>query len=272
MADPLSGEDNNGPAADRPAVLVVMDPTDDAAVTAAALQAHNPGMGRITVHPTPAASNVQTLAHDLLTALGKPLHRLGAEKITSAHLAWQTALAWLSGERHQQVVVLRAHLMNETRWASLLEIPVLTGAQLVLIHHAQHLSPAHQRLLSPIAHQITHDITEALPSLHGQYPHEDPSPPGVPLPALPRSDFPHFRAEMFRHLSAEQFAAADAEYTHGIAAACRWLTRHAAAALDSRDISPLPAARRDRRGIRRLRGKLLCGHLAATGRRTALSR
>ncbi|MEU7990572.1 hypothetical protein AB0B56_37500 [Streptosporangium canum] len=248
MTDPLSGEDNHAPAADRPAVLVVMDPTDDAAVTAAALQAHNPAMGRITVHPTPVTSSVQTLAHDLLAALGKPLHRLGAEKITSARLAWQAALAWLSGERHQQVVVLRAHLMNETRWASMLEIPTLTSAQLVLIHHAQRLSPAHQRLLSSIPHRITHDITKALPPLHGEHPYEDSFPPSVSLPELPRSDFPHFRAEMFRHLSAEQFAAADTEYTRGVETACHWLTRHpdyhrhAAAALGPRNIVRLHAA------------------------------
>ncbi|WP_141704057.1 hypothetical protein [Planobispora rosea] len=209
-------------------MIIVMDPTDDASVTAAALAAHNPTAGRITVHPTPDTSSVQTLAHDLLAALGKPLHRLGEEKILSARPAWQAALAWLSGEAHQQLIVLRTHLMNETRWEHLLKIPVLTGTQLLLVYHTTQLGAVHQSMLTPLSHQITDDISHVLRLDHSgedSYPsHSDP--PATSIPPLPRIDFPHFRAEMRRQLSDDQFAVADAEYAYGIEHACLWLTRH----------------------------------------------
>ena len=54
-----------------PPVTVVHDPDDDYAFMAAALAAHAPALGRITVHPTPVASAPASLAHDLLRSLGK---------------------------------------------------------------------------------------------------------------------------------------------------------------------------------------------------------
>ena len=45
-----------------PPVTVLLDPHDDANVTAALLAAHDPAAGRVTVHPTPATSSPSALA------------------------------------------------------------------------------------------------------------------------------------------------------------------------------------------------------------------
>ncbi|MFE3527005.1 hypothetical protein ACFXOD_36620 [Streptomyces sp. NPDC059161] len=55
-----------------PPVTVVLDPYDDVVHTRAALAAHAPHHGRLTVHPTPGADAAIALAHDILAALGKP--------------------------------------------------------------------------------------------------------------------------------------------------------------------------------------------------------
>lgn len=59
-----------------PPVTVLLDPADDAAVTRAELAAHDPSACRITVHPTPAASDA-ALVLDILAALGKLTMSLG---------------------------------------------------------------------------------------------------------------------------------------------------------------------------------------------------
>ncbi|MFC7472683.1 hypothetical protein ACFQVA_42505 [Actinomadura keratinilytica] len=56
-----------------PPLTVVHDPHDDHAFMAAALAAHTPQAGHITVHPTPVASAPASLAHDLLRSMGKHL-------------------------------------------------------------------------------------------------------------------------------------------------------------------------------------------------------
>jgi hypothetical protein len=55
-----------------PGLTLVMDPHDDAAHTHAALAAHHPPSGRITLHPGPGTTSDTALAHDLLAALGRP--------------------------------------------------------------------------------------------------------------------------------------------------------------------------------------------------------
>ncbi|MFJ3794614.1 hypothetical protein [Kitasatospora sp. NPDC090091] len=58
---------------DPPPVTVVLDPFDDALHTRAALAAHDPAAGRLTVHPTPGTDSTVCLAYDVLAALGKPV-------------------------------------------------------------------------------------------------------------------------------------------------------------------------------------------------------
>jgi hypothetical protein len=78
-----------------PAVTVLADAEDDAAVTAALLDAHDPSVGCVVVHPTPAVSSSSALARDLLAALGRPVGQLASERISSAGPAFKAATAWM---------------------------------------------------------------------------------------------------------------------------------------------------------------------------------
>ena len=51
-------------------VTVLLDPGDDAAVTADLLQFHHPASGVVVIHPTPSSGWQTSLAHDLLEARG----------------------------------------------------------------------------------------------------------------------------------------------------------------------------------------------------------
>ncbi|MCW8103452.1 hypothetical protein [Streptomyces tauricus] len=117
-------------------VTIVVDEQDDLFYTQAALQAHRPGEGRITVQPTPASASPAALAHDMLYALGKRLAP-GPHSpdvwLDSVNAAWLAAAAWgvAIGVRH--VVVPRAHLLTLRRIDQLLAWRELTGSQLTLL-------------------------------------------------------------------------------------------------------------------------------------------
>ncbi|TQM81763.1 hypothetical protein FHX81_4140 [Saccharothrix saharensis] len=87
---------------------VLLDGADDVVVTRALLAAHRPAAGRITVHPTPSATGANSLAYDVLAALGRPVTRLGEEKISGIVPAWQAIAAWVAADEVEQVTVLRA--------------------------------------------------------------------------------------------------------------------------------------------------------------------
>ncbi|MFI2206691.1 hypothetical protein ACH47Z_39400 [Streptomyces sp. NPDC020192] len=59
-----------------PDVTVLLDPGDDAVITRAALAAHDPAAGHITLRPTSGTTSDRYFAHDRLAALGKPAHRV----------------------------------------------------------------------------------------------------------------------------------------------------------------------------------------------------
>ncbi|MEF9908562.1 hypothetical protein [Streptomyces sp. P9-A2] len=117
-------------------VTIVVDERDDLFYTQAALQAHRPEEGRITVQPTPASGSPAALAHDMLYALGKRLAP-GPNSpdvwLDSVNAAWLAAAAWgvATGVRH--VVVPRAHLLTIRRIDQLLAWRKSTGAQLTLL-------------------------------------------------------------------------------------------------------------------------------------------
>ncbi|MFF7647051.1 hypothetical protein [Streptomyces canus] len=117
-------------------VTIVVDERDDLFFTRAALQAHRPAEGRITVQPTPASGSPAALAHDMLYALGKRLAP-GPHSpdvwLDSVNAAWLAAASWgvATGVRH--VVVTRAHLLTIRRIDQLLAWRELTGAQLTLL-------------------------------------------------------------------------------------------------------------------------------------------
>ncbi|MFE6848415.1 hypothetical protein [Streptomyces sp. NPDC057686] len=112
---------------DPPPVTVIEDPGDDLVPTRAALAAHDPLAGRITVHPTPGTDSTLALAYDVLAALGKPVpvawyrgHDTGP--------AWALAAAWILA-----TLLLRAHFLTQPRLDALLLLRRRTGLRLTLV-------------------------------------------------------------------------------------------------------------------------------------------
>ncbi|MFE9132161.1 hypothetical protein ACFYOF_43280 [Streptomyces sp. NPDC007148] len=117
-------------------MTIVVDEQDDLFYTRAALQAHRPEAGRITVQPTPASSSPAALAHDMLYALGKRLAS-GPNSpdiwLDSVKEAWLAAAAWTVATGVRHVVVTRAHLLTVRRIDQLLAWREAVGVQLTLL-------------------------------------------------------------------------------------------------------------------------------------------
>ena len=117
-------------------VTLVVDQWDDVQSTRAALQAHLPAEGRITVQPTPASGSPAALAHDVLYALGKRLAP-GPDTpdvwLDSVNPAWLAAAAWSAATGLRHVLVTRAHLLTARRIDQLLAWRETTGVQLTLL-------------------------------------------------------------------------------------------------------------------------------------------
>ncbi|MGW6412959.1 hypothetical protein ACWF95_38315 [Streptomyces vinaceus] len=137
-----------------PAVTVLLDPADDAAVTRSALAAHDPLAGWITVHPAPGTRSDRYFAHDLLAALGKPAHLPGFPD--SRAPVWEAATAWMAAFPARRLTVLRAHLLTRERVQRLLGLRTFTGAHLVLVCHRSRLSAALSDTLAGVPHALTH--------------------------------------------------------------------------------------------------------------------
>ncbi|MFI9328922.1 helicase associated domain-containing protein [Kitasatospora sp. NPDC052868] len=153
-----------------PGVTLALDPGDDAACTRAALAAHHPAAGRITVHPTPGTTRAEDLAHDVLAALGKPYTPPGPWG--HAHdLPWAAAAAWILTLPVHHLTVLRAHLLAPTAWRRLLDLQRRTGIHLTIVCHRTP-PPA----LTEALHRVAHRTTTGLP------PHALPDPVPHPLP------------------------------------------------------------------------------------------
>ncbi|MFD9691535.1 helicase associated domain-containing protein [Kitasatospora sp. NPDC059088] len=159
-----------------PGVTLALDPGDDAACTRAALAAHDPAAGRITVHPTPGTTRADDLALDVLAALDKPYTPPGPW--SRAHgLLWAATAAWILATPARHVTVLRAHLLAPPTWRLLLDLQQRTGIHLTLVCHRT-TPPA----LTAALHQTAHTTTTGLP------PHALPCPqPSTSLPPIPRA-------------------------------------------------------------------------------------
>ncbi|XUZ26858.1 hypothetical protein ACQVDT_18680 [Streptomyces sp. RMIT01] len=164
-------------------VTIVVDERDDLFYTRAALQAHRPGEGRVTVQPTPASGSPAALAHDMLYALGKRLAP-GPHSpdvwLDSVNAAWLAAAAWgvAIGVRH--VVVPRAHLLTIRRIDQLLAWRESTGAQLTLLW--QTASRGLPPVLARVERRISgRDPFEALLAEPGPIPARPFFPPAPPM-------------------------------------------------------------------------------------------
>lgn len=164
-------------------VAIVVDEQDDLFYTRAALRAHRPEEGRITVQPTPANGSPAALAHDILYALGKQLAP-GPNSpdvwLDSVNDAWLAVAAWsvATGVRH--IVVPRGHLLTSRRINQLLAWRELTGVQLTLLWQKA------PRGLPPALAQVERRISgrgqfEALLAEPGPIPARPSFPPSLPV-------------------------------------------------------------------------------------------
>ncbi|MDX3527752.1 hypothetical protein P1P75_15205 [Streptomyces sp. ID05-39B] len=143
-----------------PPVALVMDRYDDVAHTHAALAAHDPAVGRITLHPGPGTTSDTALAHDLLAALGKP-PLLPGRFPAGRQPAWEAATAWIAALPAARLTVLRAHRLTTRRLECLLHLRDTTGIPLTLVCHRPHLTTALHRALHPVPHTVTSDLDTA---------------------------------------------------------------------------------------------------------------
>ncbi|MEV7374675.1 hypothetical protein AB0O51_27815 [Streptomyces sp. NPDC090301] len=168
-------------------MTVVVDEQDKVWFTRAALAAHCPGIGRITVHPTPASSSPAALAHDVLYTMGKRLAPGPGSPdvwLDSVEAAWLAAAAWAQATGVRHVVVLRAHLLTVRRIGQLLTWQTVTGVQLTLLwqREARTLPPVLTRMERCLSGPGGFEILLAEP---GPIPARPFFPPGAPLPPVP---------------------------------------------------------------------------------------
>ncbi|MEV8535810.1 hypothetical protein [Streptomyces sp. NPDC051211] len=143
-----------------PRLAVVLDTGDDAAFTHAALAAHAPHAGRITLHPAPGTTSDTALASDLLFALGKPAHLPGRFPHGRPPL-WEAASAWTAALALARLTVLRAHLLDERRLERLIGLQRQTCIHLTLVVHRPRLTAALTRALAATRYTTVSTLTEA---------------------------------------------------------------------------------------------------------------
>ncbi|MEU6620810.1 hypothetical protein ABZ926_08485 [Streptomyces litmocidini] len=164
---------------------MLLDATDDVAVTRAALAAHHPPTGRITVHPAPATHH-QALAFDILAALGKPPD---VPRGRQGQAAWNTATAWIRALPVAQLTILRTHLLNAESLSRLFALPERTGVHLVAVCHTRHPPAAIRTALRHIEHHtISRDDAAAgdllTPAPQTAPPHREADGRWITVPAL----------------------------------------------------------------------------------------
>ncbi|MFJ8377229.1 hypothetical protein ACIQ9I_37475 [Streptomyces sp. NPDC094461] len=205
------------------------DPHDDHAFMAAALAAHTPQAGRITVHPTPVASAPASLAHDLLRSMGKHLPPTGSDDGTywtgNTETAWRALAAWTLALRTGHLIVTRAHRISSRHFEYLFALRELTRIRMTLLCHGP-LPPALATALATLRHEEAHTLAAA----HRAF--------TTPAPPPPTSRFAWWEAgEQFPPREGEPCFLLPTRRTPGrgvIEAAARRL---------GRTVLPLPAAR-----------------------------
>ncbi|MFF7638555.1 hypothetical protein ACFZB9_36210 [Kitasatospora sp. NPDC008050] len=149
---------------DLPQLTVIHDAHDDHAFMAAALAAHAPALGCITVHPTPVATAPASLAHDLLRSMDKHLPPIGSEDDAywtgSTDTAWRAVAAWIQTLHIHHVIVTRVHRISSRHFEHLFALRELTGIRLTLLSHGQ-LTPALTEALAVLPHLDVHTLAGA---------------------------------------------------------------------------------------------------------------
>ncbi|MFC0250252.1 hypothetical protein ACFFIO_17245, partial [Citricoccus parietis] len=193
--------------------------------TAGLLRRHDPTAGLVVVHPTPAGITSQDLGHDLLRALGRPIHRLAAERLQGSRPAWRAVAAWLHADQLSDLIVLRAHLLGADRWSQLIELSRGTGTRLTLVCHTRSIPSPLAQALTKIDHRILTNL-ELLDLPAGG--HRPSAPPAADpgMASLPRVTYPgviNFRRYAFDQLGPIEFARFDTIYRSAQETTLAWL-------------------------------------------------
>jgi hypothetical protein len=146
-----------------PPVTVIHDKNDYPAWTATAHAAHDPGLGRLTVDPSPANGAPAALAHDLLYALGKRLPRDGETYgtwVDSQRPAWDAVATWILTHHIGHLIVCRTDRLTTTRQRQLLALREWCGIRLTLLWHRP-VTPALRTLLEETPHHIIDTLPQA---------------------------------------------------------------------------------------------------------------
>ena len=231
---------------------VLLDPDDDARVTAVLLTWHAPGAGRVCVHPTPATRSSAALAHDVLAALGRPASRFSVEGLGGGGPAWRAVAAWMNAEPVQHLVVLRADRLAPSGWAQMLSLCRSTNTRLTLVCHRPTIPARLANALTSSPHteqdddqaadgadddQVVHVLRDVravvadLPRRRGRRPRDghDVEPTSRPVQVVgtpaPRCGYPVtvLRRRAFAQMSRATFARVDAQYTAAADATEQWL-------------------------------------------------
>ncbi|NEB75831.1 hypothetical protein G3I40_11415 [Streptomyces sp. SID14478] len=157
-----------------PPITLVMDPHDDVTHTRAALAAHDPAHGRITVHPTPGTNSTLALAYDILAALGKPVPLTGYRTLDTQP-AWTLCAAWILALPITSLTVLRTHLLSPRALTELLTLRTRTGLHLAMVCHKHH-STALERTLR----HTDHFLADAEATLSLRKDNDTEEPPATP--------------------------------------------------------------------------------------------
>ncbi|GAA2970085.1 hypothetical protein [Streptomyces enissocaesilis] len=162
----------------RPPVTVIHDKDDHPAWTAAALAAHQPALGVLTVDPSPANGAPAALAHDLLYALGKRLPEGGKTHGTwadSQQPAWDAVTAWMLTHHIGHLIVCRTDRLTHARRRQLLALRERCGIRLTLLWHRP-AGPALRTLLE----ETPYRLVDALPQARIALDRTEYSPTGTP--------------------------------------------------------------------------------------------
>ncbi|AYN37687.1 hypothetical protein D9753_36165 [Streptomyces dangxiongensis] len=146
-----------------PPITLITDTHDQPPYTTTALAAHQPGLGRIAVHPTPLATAPAYLAHDLIRALGKhlpPPHIDPPWWTGNADESWRIAAAWTQALNISHYVICRAHRITGRHLEHLMALRELTRIRLTLVVSGP-TSAALATILNTVAHHQIDTLEDA---------------------------------------------------------------------------------------------------------------
>lgn len=174
---------------------------------------------RLLVTISPGADTKRTVGYDILRALNKDAELVGVDR--NSREMWLRAELWLQVSGVTNVFVSRAHLIPPWMLSELASLAIRAGVELWLICQTTALNRGRQEFFAswPFEQMSWDEFVERVPAQAPGEPPTVPLPrphPAALLPEVPINDFTSFRAACRQLLSADDFAAVDAEFLIGV--------------------------------------------------------